>query len=106
MDNTFVVLKTGPAGSPDEKKESFINFWKTGKIDFLRKLTETEEEERVLEFARNFHFEIAYDALRARRFIANLFQQMSLLLTFWCYLRSSSSSTYGEFWTTQPLPVG
>ena len=44
------------------KKRNLSSTFETGKIDFLRKLTQTEEEEeRVLEFARNFLFEIAYD---------------------------------------------
>ena len=46
------------------KKRNLSSTFETGKIDFLRKLTQTEEEvERVLEFARNFHFEIAYDVV-------------------------------------------
>ena len=44
------------------KKRNLSSTFETGKIDFLRKLTQTEEE-RVLEFARNFHFEIAYDVV-------------------------------------------
>ena len=54
----FCGFKTGP----DPKKWNLSTF-ETGKIDFLRKLTQTEEVERVLEFARNFHFEIAYDVV-------------------------------------------
>ena len=45
------------------KKRNLSSTFETGKIDFLRKLTQTEEVERVLEFARNFHFEIAYDVV-------------------------------------------
>ena len=49
------------------KKRNLSSTFETGKIDFLRKLTQTEEEERVLEFARNFHFEIAYDVVLFHR---------------------------------------
>ena len=45
------------------KKRNLSSTFETGKIDFLRKLTQTEEVERVLEFARNFHFKIAYDVV-------------------------------------------
>ena len=62
MDNTFVVLKTGPAGSPDEKKESFINFWNRKNWFFTEVDTQTSAAAAVLAkaFPLNAHKEIAW----------------------------------------------